>query len=297
MEDKPVLQIKGLTKHYGKLTAVSHLNLTVEKGMVYGLLGPNGSGKTTTLSSALDLIHPSSGEILWFGESGSSITRRQIGSLIEQPVFYPFLTLKDNLRIITRAKKVSDNCINRVLGITKLLDRKYSKFKHLSSGLKQRMALAAVLVGDPEVLILDEPTKGLDPEGFSDLREIISEQKKQGKTIILASHILDEVEKVCTHVGILKEGKLIQEGHVKNILSGKDVVIISGDDLEAISEKLTERDIIENQERYKNEIRVILKKNHTSGDLNKYLLDHGLVLSKLEVQKNKLEAEFLELIK
>ncbi len=297
MGKTPVLEIKGLTKYYGKLAAVDDLNLKVERGMVYGLLGPNGSGKTTTLSSALGLIRINSGEVRWFGQANSAKIRRRIGCLIEYPVFYPYLTLNDNLKIITRAKRVSDQCINRVLGLTKLLDRKHSKFKHLSSGLKQRMALAAVLAGDPEVLILDEPTKGLDPEGFSDLREIINDQTKQGKTIVMASHILDEVEKVCTHVGILKEGKLIQEGQVKDILTDKEVVIVAGEDLQTIGEKLSESDLVEDYEMFKDEIRVVLRKNYKSNDLNNYLLKHGVVLSKLEMLKNRLETEFLELIK
>jgi ABC-2 type transport system ATP-binding protein len=177
------------------------------------------------------------------------------------------------------------------------LKRKYSKFKNLSSGLKQRLALASVLLGDPEVLVLDEPTKSLDPEGFSDLRNIIHQQAREGKTIILASHILDEVEKVCTHVGILKSGELIREGKVKDILGSSELYFIDANDRENLSKILSDAEIVKEYEQSEQGIKVFLKRGYDSKDLNQLIFDKGEVLSKLEIMKNTLEKEFLQLIK
>src|SRR6056297_287435 len=193
MSEGSILKIQNLSKKYGNLRALNNLSLNVNQGSVYGLLGPNGSGKTTTLSIALGTLNQSAGDYFWFGDKPSSKSRLRIGSLIETPNFYPYLTLNDNLRIVANIKNVPFDDINRVLGITNLLKRKYSRFRHLSSGLKQRLALASVLLGNPDVLVLDEPTKSLDPEGFSDLRKMIQQEARNGKTIILASHILDEI--------------------------------------------------------------------------------------------------------
>src|SRR6056297_220319 len=193
MDSDSVLTIRGLTKNYGSLNALNKLDLNVQKGNIYGLLGPNGSGKTTTLSIVMGILHPSSGHFYWFNQKPDHRSRLRIGSLIEEPIFYPYLTLNDNLKILARIKGIPDDQINQVLGSSGLLKRKYSRFKALSSGLKQRLAIGATLLGDPVVLVLDEPTKSLDPEGFSDLRKMIQQEARNGKTIILASHILDEI--------------------------------------------------------------------------------------------------------
>lgn len=297
MSEESILQIRELNKRYGNLIALNNLNLHVQKGSVYGLLGPNGSGKTTTLSIALGILKPTAGEYYWFNQTPSAQTRLRIGSLIEEPNFYPYLTLCDNLRIIASIKKVPEEDINRVLGITNLLKRKYSRFRHLSSGLKQRLALAAVLLGDPDVLVLDEPTKSLDPEGFSDLRKIIHEQNQQGKTIILASHILAEVEKVCTHVGILKSGELIMEGKVEDILQGASVIYVDTDTPEKLIRALSNSDMVEEYKQEEEGFQIILKKEYKASDLNQYLVKQEVILNKLESKKNTLEKEFLELIK
>ncbi len=297
MAENPVLNIQNLSKRYGNLQALSNLNLNVYKGNVYGLLGPNGSGKTTTLSIALGILKQSSGQYFWFNESPGSKARLRIGSLIESPNFYPYLTLNDNLRIVANIKNVSYDDINRVLGITNLLKRKYSRFRHLSSGLKQRLALASVLLGDPEVLVLDEPTKGLDPEGFSDLREIINEQHQAGKTIILASHILDEVEKVCTHVGVLKVGELIREGKVEDILRKVNLIFANTPTPDDMIRALSNCDFVNKYKQVDEGFQIELKENYTASDLSKYLFDNKIVLNRLESKQNTLEKEFLELIK
>ena len=292
-----MLKISGLNKRYGGLQALNDLNLNVQNGTIYGLLGPNGSGKTTTLSIALGVLKQTSGDYFWFGAPPSPKSRLRIGGLIEEPNFYPYMSLCDNLRIVAKIRGVPENQINHVLGITNLLKRKYSKFKNLSSGLKQRLALASALLGDPDVLVLDEPTKSLDPEGFSDLRKIIQDEAQKGKTIILASHILDEVEKVCTHVGILKSGKLIREGKVSEILGSGEIYYIKSENREKLERILESSEIVKSFEEINDDFKVILKENNTSADLNKHIFDQGAVLTKLEVKKNTLEKEFLELIK
>ena len=298
MTSEPVLTIRNLSKNYGRLKALSSLNLNVGRGHVYGLLGPNGSGKTTTLSIVMGVLRQSKGEYFWFDQKPDHRSRMKIGSLIEEPSFYPYLTLNDNLKVIARIKGISDDHINPVLGMTNLLKRKYSRFRTLSSGLKQRLAIAAALLGEPDVLVLDEPTKSLDPEGFSGLRNIIQQQAEKGTTIILASHILDEVEKVCSHVGILKSGELIMEGKVEDILSGKEVVYITVEKPEIAHKALAGCQLIERFEQEKSsDFRVLLKKNSSPSDLNKYLFDQGVVTSRLVKQQNTLESEFLQLMK
>lgn len=298
MDSDSVLTIRGLTKNYGSLNALNKLDLNVQKGNIYGLLGPNGSGKTTTLSIVMGILRQSSGLFYWFNQKPDHRSRLRIGSLIEEPIFYPYLTLNDNLKILARIKGIPDDQINHVLGSSGLLKRKYSRFKALSSGLKQRLAIGATLLGDPDVLVLDEPTKSLDPEGFSDLRNIIQQESQKGKTIILASHILDEVEKVCTHVGILKSGELVMEGKVEDILSGKQVVYISVEDEDKARKALAECPLIDKFELEKTmEFRIMLNKNSKPAELNQYLFSQGVIVSRLVKQKNTLESEFLQLMK
>ena len=298
MASDSILEIRNLTKNYGSLRALNGLNLHVRQGEIYGLLGPNGAGKTTTLSIVMGILRETAGDYYWFNRKPSFTSRLRIGSLIEDPHFYPYLTLYDNLKIITSIKEIPESQINYSLGVTGLLKRKYSKFRTLSSGLKQRLAIAGVLVGDPEVLILDEPTKSLDPEGFSDLRTIIQKEAEKGKTILLSSHILDEVEKVCSHVGILKSGELITQGKVEDILSGKEVVFIATEDTENSGRVLDQCPLIEKYEKLDSrEFKLLLKKKGSPRELNQYFFDQGIVLSKLVKQKNTLESEFLQLMK
>ncbi|MBS3770014.1 MAG: ATP-binding cassette domain-containing protein [Bacteroidales bacterium] len=298
MASDSILEIRNLTKNYGRLRALNGLNLHVRQGEIYGLLGPNGSGKTTTLSIVMGILKETAGDCYWFDRKPGYRSRLRIGSLIEDPHFYPYLTLYDNLRIITWIKELPESQINYSLGMTGLLKRKYSRFRTLSSGLKQRLSIAAVLLGNPEVMVLDEPTKSLDPEGFSDLRDIIQKEAEKGKTIILSSHILDEVEKVCTHVGILKSGELVTQGKVEDILSGKEVVFISSEDTGKTARLLDQCPFIEKYEKQDSkEYKLLLNKKGSPAELNKYFFDQGIVLSKLVKQKNTLESEFLQLMK
>ena len=298
MRSDSILNIRNLSKHYGTLKALNNLNLEVKQGEIYGLLGPNGSGKTTTLSIVMGILRQSSGNYYWFNQPPDYRARLKIGSLIEEPHFYPYLSLYDNLKIITRIKQIPESQIHYSLGITGLLKRKYAKFRTLSSGLKQRLGIAAVIAGDPHVLVLDEPTKSLDPEGFSDLRSVIQQEHEKGKTILLSSHILDEVEKVCSHVGILKSGELVSQGKVEDILSGKEVLFISTEDPVKTHELLNQCPMIEKFEPQNHgEFKLLLKNNHKPSEINQYFYEQGIVLSKLVKQKSTLESEFLQLMK
>lgn len=292
-----ILSIQNLSKNFGKIKAVDDLSFTVEKGTVYGILGPNGSGKTTTLSVITGVLHPASGSYRWFGNKPGKWERKRMGSLIEIPNFYPYLTLFQNLQIVARIKNVQEEDINRVLGITDLLRRKYSRFDTLSLGMKQRLSFASVLLGDPEVLVLDEPANGLDPEGIAEVRNIIISEKDKGKTIIIASHILDEVEKVCTHVGILKMGKLIASDRVDKLLVMDRVVTMSAPDNTKLKEILGKSGLVNSIKEDVDSITATIVSETEPGEINKYLIEKGITLTRLEVNKPTLESQFLELVR
>src|SRR3712207_289668 len=205
-----VLRLQNVSKSYGRIRALNNVSFDVPEGSVFGILGPNGRGKTTLLSIILDVLKSDAGDFLWFGHHGSPEQRRKIGSLLETPNFYHYLSAVDNLKVTQSISgRGTKEDINEILKKVKLYERRRSRFKTYSLGMKQRLAIAASLLGDPKVLVLDEPTNGLDPVGIAEIRELIIELKNSGHTIIMASHLLDEVEKVCTHVAILKAGEQI----------------------------------------------------------------------------------------
>lgn len=292
-----VLEIINLSKSYGNIQAVKDLNLIIDQGDIFGILGPNGSGKTTTLSIIIDIIKADKGEYYWFGKKPDNKIHREIGTLIETPNFYPYLSCEQNLVIIAGIKKVSENDVERVLKTVKLYDRRHSKFKQLSLGMKQRLALASVLIGDPEVLVLDEPANGLDPEGIVEVRDIIKSEAAKSKTVILASHILDEVEKVCSHVGILKKGKLLSYGRVGELLFSDDEMIISTEKLPELGESLKNSTMVKTIIIEKEEIILTLNDGFSPVDINKYASEKGFDLTRLEIRKKTLEDQFLELVK
>ena len=229
-----VLEIKNLTKNFGSFKAVNNLSLTVEKGNVFGILGPNGSGKTTTLGMVLDVLNPSEGSYSWYGDSQRTNNRKKIGSILEHPIFYPELSGYKNLEISSLIKGIDESRIEEVLTRVDLIKRKDSPFSSYSLGMKQRLALAAALLSNPEVLVLDEPTNGLDPEGIRQMRELIISIAKEGKTIIISSHILDEIQKMCTHYAILKDGKLLKQGAIGDILSSKNQFLLDSNSNEEL---------------------------------------------------------------
>ena len=292
-----VLQIKNLSKNYGSIRAVENVSFEVKKGEVYGLLGPNGSGKTTTLAVIMGILNANGGSYEWFEQPFSKLSRRRIGALIETPNFYPYLTLWENLKIVAKIKDAPEADINNALGIANLLKRKHTNFGHLSLGMKQRMSIASVLVGNPEVLVLDEPTNGLDPEGFAEVRDIILSQADAGKTIILASHILDEVEKVCSHVAILKSGELIANGRVGELLSAEETVYIQTEKTEDLIKSIKESNMAKEVYPSDKDVAVVLNADMNSGDLNKFCFEKGFTLTKILVKKQSLEDQFLQLVK
>ena len=292
---EPVLVTVQLKKHYGPIKAVNGLDLAVQKGAVYGILGPNGSGKTTTLGMLLGITHPTSGSFSWFGKGQGDDNRKRIGSLLEQPNFYPYLTGEQNLRVVARIKGVDEKEIDGVLASVNLLDRKKSQARTYSLGMRQRLALASALLGNPDVLLLDEPTNGLDPQGIAEVRDFIRQQSAQGRTIILASHILDEVEKVCTHVSVIKKGNLLAQGTVAELLKGEDQVELSAADPQQVLQALDRYPNIKRSEMANNMIILHVDEGFDASALNKYFADKQIYLSHLVARKKRLEEQFLEL--
>jgi len=231
-----VLTVENLRKDYGRIQALKGVSFSVPEGAVFGILGPNGSGKTTLLGLITDILKPTAGSYKLFNEEPNESHRRQMGTFLETPNFYHYLSAVRNLRISAAIKQRGGDDIDRVIEVVNLTQRKDSRFSTYSLGMKQRLAIASCLLGNPNVLILDEPTNGLDPVGIAETRELIKKLHQQGKTIIMASHLLDEVEKVCTHVAILKKGELIAAGHVNDILANEDIVEISAADMNKLQQ-------------------------------------------------------------
>ncbi|QHL88901.1 ATP-binding cassette domain-containing protein [Nibribacter ruber] len=293
-----VLDIQGLSKRYKSVQALDQLSISVPEGSIYGLLGPNGSGKTTTLGIVLDVINPTAGTFRWFGEAPSKSTKRRIGALLETPNFYPYLNGFQNLRITADIKQVPHAQIQHVLETVGLAHRQHNDFKGYSLGMKQRLAIGAALLGDPEVLVLDEPTNGLDPEGIAEVRELILNVAQQGKTILLASHLLDEVEKVCTHMAVLRAGKLKVEGPVQSIMATNDLVFINGGaSLEQLVQIAQGLPLVAEARVLQQQVQLTLQQGASSSDLNRAFFEAGIALGQLNVRKKSLESQFMEIIK
>ena len=291
-----ILTINNLTKNYGSRQVLNNLNLEISKGSVYGLLGPNGSGKTTTLSILLDIIPSNGGSFSWFDNSESN-PRKRIGSLLESPNFYGHLSAERNLKIAADIKGVSYDDISRVLSFVDLSERKKDKFKTFSLGMKQRLALASSLLGSPEVLILDEPTNGLDPQGIYEIRELINTISSQGITIIIASHMLDEIEKVCSDVAIIKNGTLITSGKVSEILGDDYLYVLKADDMDGLKNALKDIEATASITQDTDCLSVGFSDDLLPANLNKLMFDKGIILTHLEKKQKNLEAQFLELTK
>jgi lantibiotic transport system ATP-binding protein len=294
-----VLSIQNLSKNYGVIKALQNISFDVPQGTVFGILGPNGSGKTTLLGIVMDILKATSGTFTWVGNTSNDTMRKQMGTLLETPNFYHYLSAEDNLRIAAKIKGRGEEDIENVLEIVNLLQRKTSKFSTYSLGMKQRLAIASALLGNPDVLIFDEPTNGLDPAGIAEIRELIKTLNKKGKTIIMASHILDEVEKVCTHVAIIQKGILKTVGsvaEVMNISSDANLVIeISTDNLQQLKSVLQNIQGITTITEQDNELQLICNNNITATQINKICFENGIVLNKINTIKKSLEKRFLEI--
>lgn len=289
-----ILEVNQLTKKFGYLTAVQSLSFHIKKGHVYGILGPNGSGKSTTLGMILNVVNPTSGSFSWFdGTTSTHEALKRVGAIIERPNFYPYMTAEQNLRLVCRIKEVEKAKVEEKLALVGLLERKRDTFKTYSLGMKQRLAIASALLNDPEILILDEPTNGLDPQGIAQIREIILKIAKNGTTILLASHLLDEVEKVCSHVLVMQKGKQIYFGQVESLTTDHGYFELSATDMLALRHVLESYDAIERIEERGTLLMAYPHTTISTAVLSEMLLKNGIVVTHL-VQKHKsLEEQFL----
>ncbi len=293
-----ILTIQNLTKKYGPITAVNNLSLTIDKGNVYGILGPNGSGKSTTLGIVLNVVNKTSGDYFWFdGTISTHQALKRVGAIIERPNFYPYMTAAQNLALVCKIKDVSTAKIDEKLALVGLSERKDDKFRTYSLGMKQRLAIASALLNDPDILILDEPTNGLDPEGIHQIREIIKSIAKQGTTILLASHLLDEVEKVCSHVVILKKGTSLYTGSVDGMTSNEGFFTLQSEDLEQLKQVLDKMPAFKKVTISGDYVVAYLNAKLDGHELNKLLFEKGITLSYLVHRKESLEEQFLEITK
>ncbi|MCK0131070.1 ATP-binding cassette domain-containing protein [Flavobacteriaceae bacterium F08102] len=294
---EPILSIQHLDKKFGNVHAVNDLSFEIYKGNVYGILGPNGSGKSTTLGIILNVVNRSGGTFSWFdGSMNTHEALKKVGAIIERPNFYPYMTATQNLKLICKIKGVSTKKIDEKLRLVNLFDRKDSKFKTYSLGMKQRLAIASALLNDPEILILDEPTNGLDPQGIHEIRGIIKEIASKGTTILLASHLLDEVEKVCTHVVVIRKGVKLYSGRVDEMVASKGFFELKIDgDNSVLRTLLNNHPSIGSVNERDDLLIAMLVDDFSAADLNRFLFEQGIVLTHLVKRKPSLEEQFLTL--
>jgi len=293
---EPILSINNLTKKFGYLTAVKDLSFTINKGNVYGILGPNGSGKSTTLGIVLNVVNSTSGNFKWFnGTVSTHDALKKVGAIIERPNFYPYMTAAQNLKLVCRIKGVDHSKIDEKLEVVNLLDRKDHKFSTYSLGMKQRLAIASALLNDPEILILDEPTNGLDPQGIHQIRQIIKDIAAEGTTILLASHLLDEVEKVCSHVVVLRKGEKLYSGRVEEMISSHGFFELKCENQNELLNYLKSNPDFGNIKVENQVVTAFLNEPMDAVTFNKLMFEKGIILSHLVKRKESLEEQFLQL--
>ncbi len=292
-----ILSLQNLDKKYGHVHAVNNLSFDIEKGNVYGILGPNGSGKSTTLGIILNVVNKTSGNFSWFNNTLSTHEAlKKVGAIIERPNFYPYMTASQNLALICKIKGVPEEKIDEKLKTVNLYERKNDKFRTFSLGMKQRLAIASALLNDPEILILDEPTNGLDPQGIHEIRQIIKNIAQNGTTILLASHLLDEVEKVCSHVVVIRKGVKLYSGRVDEMTASKGLFELKVDtNEENLMQLLENHDAIGTISKEEDIIIAKLTNEISATELNKYLFENGVVIAHLVKRKPSLEQQFLDL--
>lgn len=291
-----ILTINNLHKKFRHVHAVNNVSFEIKKGNVYGILGPNGSGKSTTLGIILNVVNKTSGSYSWFnGDLETHDALKKVGAIIERPNFYPYMTAYENLKLVCGIKGAPLEKIDEKLELVGLLERKDSKFKTYSLGMKQRLAIASALLNDPEILILDEPTNGLDPQGIRQIRDIIRHIASLGTTILLASHLLDEVEKVCSHVVVLRKGVVLYTGTVNGMISNEGFFELEANDKQSLKTILQQHPAIDKIEENESKLIVYLKDSLEAADLNKYLSSQGIYLSHLVKRQYSLEEQFIQL--
>ena len=291
-----ILSINNIAKSYGPIKALNGVSFDVPQGSVFGVLGPNGSGKTTLLGILMDVLKADSGDYNWFGGMPADAARKKIGCLLETPNFYHYMSAYDNLAITAALRGHGEQDRLRVLELVGLLERKDSKFQTFSLGMKQRLAIGAALLSSPGILVLDEPTNGLDPAGIAEIRELIRNLNKQGITIIIASHLLDEVEKVCTHVAILKRGNLLLHGPVNEVLVNEDQLEVMAADMDALQQALQDMPGIKKILKADRTLQLSFTGDIDAAAVNSYVASKGITLSHLYVKKKSLETKFMELV-
>lgn len=292
-----ILSIKDISKSYGIVKALKGVSFSVPKGSVFGVLGPNGSGKTTLLGIILNVLKADAGKYQWLGGIAEAKARKKIGSLLETPNFYHYMSAVDNLKIAAKIKQQPKADIGTALQKVGLWERKDSTFKTYSLGMKQRLAIASALLGDPDILLFDEPTNGLDPAGIAEIRDLIIELNRSGKTIIMASHLLQEVEKVCTHVAILKNGDLLVDGPVDEVLVNEKQIEVSAVDLDALERCLATLSTVHHIKPINGALLLNCDEALTTTGLNEHCIRSGITLSHLILKKKSLETKFMELTK
>jgi len=291
-----ILSLNSLNKKFGRIHAVNNLSFDIQKGNVYGILGPNGSGKSTTLGIILNVVNATSGNFSWFdGTISTHEALKKVGAIIERPNFYPYMTATQNLKLVCKIKGIAFDRIEEKLKTVNLFERRDSKFKTFSLGMKQRLAIASALLNDPEILILDEPTNGLDPQGIHEIREIIKNIAAKGTTILLASHILDEVEKVCSHVVVIREGIKLYSGRVDEMTASHGLFELKCEDEDKLVKVLTNFSGIANVNKDHDRFIATLNQEVTASEINQFLFDNGIVLTHLVKRKPSLEQQFLTL--
>jgi len=293
-----ILTIENLHKRYGRIQALKNVSFEIQKGRVYGILGPNGSGKSTTLGIVLNVVNRTSGSYSWFGgQIQTHEALKKVGAIIERPNFYPYMTAEENLKLVCKIKSINYAKISEKLDLVGLTERKDSKFSTFSLGMKQRLAIASALLNDPEILILDEPTNGLDPQGIHQIRDIIKKIASLGTTILLASHLLDEVEKVCSHVIVLRKGEILYSGSVDGMSANESFFEVMADDILSLKNILSSHSAVEKVVEEEGKILVYLTSDLSASELNQFLFSKNITLTHLVKRKNSLEAQFLELTK
>lgn len=293
-----VLKIEQLTKRFSRrILAVDALDLEVKRGQVFGLLGPNGSGKTTTLGMVLGVVSKTNGSYNWFGKGDDYQLRKNLGAILEQPNFYPFLSARQNLVVHGRIKDIRKPDYDGLLRMVGLLERSNDPFKTYSLGMKQRLAIASAMLADPEVLIFDEPTNGLDPLGIAEIRQLILDIRDMGKTILIASHLLDEVQKVCSHFAVLRRGKKIYSGGVQEALQSTNTIAVGAEDVEVLRNVLSNSRGILGVSESPDGLMIDVSNDWTASSLNTYLVEHKVAIHYIQQKKSSLEEKFLAILR